>query len=318
VRRSITVLLLALMAVTAVEIFARNPLGPGGRVWLDAHNCYPERGQWLNRLDRALGAGVPTAIEQDLVWTVDTTTGDGRSVVAHGLPLTGAEPTLEQHFFRHIAPRLERALTDGRRDTWPVLVLHLDFKTNEPAHHDAIWELLGRYERWLTTATRVADDAQPSALVPGPLLVLTENGVGQASRFHDQVPIGTRLRIFGTVPAPEILPDGTPDERAAAAVSVSAETLIPSRATSYRRWTNFPWAVDPVLHPQRPRSRTRRRMDRWLQLRRLDRGTRAMAGQHPRRRRLHRDRSVRRAGFPAQVANVSGAGRASQALPACA
>lgn len=241
--RSIVVLLLALVAVTAAEIYARNPLEPGARVWLDAHNCYPEHGQWLNRLDRALNSGVPTAIEEDLVWAVDPTTGQGRSVVSHGLPLTGDEPTIEQLFFERVGPQMERALAEGRRDTWPVLVLHFDFKTNEPAHHAAIWQLLGRYERWLTTAERLADETRLSALTPGPLLVLTENGAGQAARFHDRVPVGARLRVFGTVPAVDVGANGTPAERAAAAVAASADTLIPSRATNYRRWTNFPWAV---------------------------------------------------------------------------
>ena len=41
--------------------------GPGTRVLLDAHNAYPERGQWSTRIDEALATGLPLAIEQDLV-----------------------------------------------------------------------------------------------------------------------------------------------------------------------------------------------------------------------------------------------------------
>ena len=46
-------------------------LAPGGRVLLDAHNCYPYDGRFANRLDRALATGIPLAIEQDLAWYRD-------------------------------------------------------------------------------------------------------------------------------------------------------------------------------------------------------------------------------------------------------
>src|SRR5438093_12868079 len=36
------------------------------RVLLDAHNCYPSGESWTDRIDRALSAGTPLAIEQDL------------------------------------------------------------------------------------------------------------------------------------------------------------------------------------------------------------------------------------------------------------
>jgi glycerophosphoryl diester phosphodiesterase len=141
-----------------------------------------------------------------------------------------------------VAPLLDRALADGRRDTWPRLVLHLDFKTNEPEHHEAVWKLLGRYERWLTTAVKAADDA-PAPLAWGPLLVLTEAGDGQEQVFQRDVPIGQPLRLFGTVPsAQRDLPEAQ-EARAAALVAAPAAVLIPSGASNYRRWTNFPWAV---------------------------------------------------------------------------
>ncbi len=137
---------------------------------------------------------------------------------------------------------MEAALATPRPDTWPLVVLHLDFKTNERAHHRAIWELLGRHERWLTTAPRVAGDAtQP--FTPGPLLVLTENGAGQSAVFYDEVPVGGRLRIFGTVP-PAVLTNSTDREaQFDAAINASPETLIPSGTTNYRRWINFSWMV---------------------------------------------------------------------------
>ena len=41
---------------------------PGQRVLLDAHNAYPDRGRFHERIDDALATGLPVAIEQDLAW----------------------------------------------------------------------------------------------------------------------------------------------------------------------------------------------------------------------------------------------------------
>jgi hypothetical protein len=224
------------------EISAADVLAPGVRVWLHAHNCYPEKGLWKDRIERALALRTTgLAIEQDVAWRVDPQTGRGQSVVSHDTKFTGLEPTLESYFFDRVRPLIERALAEDRRETWPVLVLHLDFKSNEAAHHQAIWELLGRHRSWLTTAGRVADERTVQPLVPGPLLVLTENGEGQADTFHARVAVGDRLRIFGTIPAPTFPSAKTAEERAAAVFAALPAVLIPGAATNYRRWTNFPW-----------------------------------------------------------------------------
>ena len=68
---------------------------PGSRTMIDAHNCYPYFEWWGDRIDRALSAGTPLAIEQDLGWYTDPTTGKSWSVVTHGEPITGEEPTME-------------------------------------------------------------------------------------------------------------------------------------------------------------------------------------------------------------------------------
>ena len=91
-------------------------------------------------------------------------------VVAHDSDATSGAPTLESYFFDKIRPRMERALKENRRDRWPLIVLNLDFKTNERALHDAVWELLGKYERWLTTAPRTLTPHAPAALTVGPTL----------------------------------------------------------------------------------------------------------------------------------------------------
>ncbi len=221
---------------------AQSPKGPAWspQVWLHAHNCYPDDGHGADRLARALAATRGTvAIEQDVVW--DATRR--QSVVSHDLELDGREPTLEAHFFAAVAERLERALELRATASWPVIVLHLDFKTNEPEHHAAIWSLLGRYQRWLTTAPRVDAGAGVQSLSPGPLLVLTEQGDGQERMFHDAVPVGTALRLFGTVPAAAASDIDAPEVRMAKAVAATPELLIPSGVTNYRRWANHSWAV---------------------------------------------------------------------------
>ncbi len=133
--------------VTSGTIVAQSGAGSPtafGRVALHAHNCFPEEGRWTDRLDRALGTQVqPIAIEQDVVWYVDPATNQGRSVLSHGAPLTGKEPTLDDYFFTRVRPIVERALAEGRRDAWPVVFLHFNVRNNDAAHLKYIWELLG-------------------------------------------------------------------------------------------------------------------------------------------------------------------------------
>ena len=80
---------------------------------MDAHNCYPYYEWWYDRIDRALSAGTPLAIEQDLYWYTDPKTGKSESLVAHGVPVSGHEPTMEHYFFDRVRPIVEHALKDG-------------------------------------------------------------------------------------------------------------------------------------------------------------------------------------------------------------
>ncbi len=216
---------------------------PGARVLLDAHNCYPDGGRWADRLDRALATGLPVAIEQDLYWFRDPRSGVFRSIVSHGEPFTGTEPSLADHFFERIRPLVEQALREGKRESWPSIVLNLDLKTNEPEHHAAIWETLGKYEAWLTTAPRVADGTRPSALDVKPVLVLTGSPDAQQAAFHDRVPVGGRLRLFGAIPVDVEAKVGKGKEALPKLAGLPPADLIASAATNYRRWVNFPWAV---------------------------------------------------------------------------
>jgi hypothetical protein len=225
----------------ALQLDAQTPRhAPGSRVLLDAHNAYPERGQWQDRIERALGTGLPVAIEQDLYWVVRR--GVGHSVVAHDDDALGEAPTFESYFFARVRPLIEQALRENRRETWPVLVLNLDFKDNAPAHLDAVWALLGKYESWLTTATRTASPAQVTPMRVGPLLVLTGADTAQRRRFHDDVPVGAPLRAFGAMePAPVTGP--TRGARLHRAVSMTAQEHMPRPADNFARWVNFPWNV---------------------------------------------------------------------------
>jgi hypothetical protein len=226
---------------------ARAAFEPGTRVLLDAHNCYPYNGRWADRIDRALSTGTPLAIEQDLVWFVDPATGKGRSLVAHDEPgkpalgLDGTEPTMREYFFERIRPLVEAALRDGRRDTWPIVTLNLDLKTEEPEHLAAIWSLLIEYRSWLTTAPRAASIADVQPLTVGPVLVLTGESDKQRAVFHDAVPAGQSLLVFGAA-RPRVRQAGT---AAQARVRAGEELpdLTPGARTNYHRWWNNPWSV---------------------------------------------------------------------------
>jgi len=204
---------------------------PGSRSVLDAHNCYPYFEWWADRIDRALSTGVPLAIEQDPFWYTDRRTGKSWSVVAHGAPVTGQEPTLEQYFFERIRPIIEDALRRGDRGDWPLITLNLDFKTEEPEHLSAVWALLNKYRDWITTAVKSVDIGKLETLDVKPLLVLTGESDKQATIFYDDVPIGQRLLVFGAVHTNTSNPMAAP------------EVLEAERASNYRRWWNNSWAV---------------------------------------------------------------------------
>src|SRR5581483_11166354 len=99
---------------------SRPPVAPGARSVVDAHNCYPYNGRWADRIERALSAGLPVAIEQDLAWYVDPATGEGRSVLSHEKQPGGAEPDMREYFFERIRPIMEEALERGNTGDWPL------------------------------------------------------------------------------------------------------------------------------------------------------------------------------------------------------
>jgi hypothetical protein len=235
--------LLCLIAATTV-LAAQAPESQvlGGGSVLDAHNAYPEKGRWADRLDRALATGVtPIVIEQDVALAGAGTSA--RTVVSHDDQLIGDEPTLESYFFERVRPFMERALAERREERWPLVVLHLDFKTNEREHHRAVWDLLSDYVSWLTTAKTGSDPKSIRPLTRGPLLVLTENGANQEKDFLEWSSAGGSLLLFGSIPPPALTSSDDPAERARILRRAAPHELIPTSASNYRRWANFPWGV---------------------------------------------------------------------------
>ncbi|HWZ33301.1 MAG TPA: hypothetical protein VNX18_18295 [Bryobacteraceae bacterium] len=201
---------------------------------LDSHNCYPYEGRWTNRIDRALSTGFPVAIEQDIAWA------NGRPVVSHTSKTTGSEPALRDHFFERVRPIVEKALAQNDRASWPLIILHFDFKTLDPQTIRAVWGLLGEYEAWITTAPQTSD---PHVLAPfdkKPLLVLTEDADEQEEVFFKSLPKGARLRVFGSAHTEKIEAKSR-EERAHLLATLPPEKLLAEKPTNYRRWWNNSW-----------------------------------------------------------------------------
>jgi hypothetical protein len=203
---------------------------------LDAHNCYPYRGQFADRIERALATGYPVGIEQDIALA------GGVPVVSHEAKTAGSEPTLRAHFFERVRPLMEKALQDNDRAHWPLIVVHFDFKSVQPELLRGVWDLLGEYEPWITTAVKGED---PHKLMPferRPLLVLTEDADAQENVFFDAVPVGARLRLFGSAHTNPIAAQQR-EEREHLMATLPPEKLLSEAPTNYRRWWNNSWFV---------------------------------------------------------------------------
>jgi hypothetical protein len=220
--------LLALMICSPT--LSAQQSAPGERTVTDAHNCYPYFEWWSDRIDRALSTGTPVSIEQDLAWHTDPKTGRSWSVVTHGDPTYGNEPTMEQYFFERVRPIVEKALRAGNHGDWPLITLNLDFKDNKPEHLAAVLALLRKYQPWLTTSAKAEQDGvQPLDLKP--ILVLTGEADEQQTVFYAQLKTGDRVLLFGAIPTEGKEPSAAP------------EVMDPMKATNYRRWWNNPWKV---------------------------------------------------------------------------
>jgi hypothetical protein len=204
---------------------------------LDAHNCYPYEGRWADRIDRALGTGFPISIEQDLAWDPK---GEGRVVLSHSPKTRGSEPSLRDYFFVRVRPIVEKALAENDRVHWPLIILHFDFQSTQAPLLHAVWNLLGEYESWITTAVKTADPSRLSPLAAKPILVITEDSDEQEAVFFRQVPVGGKLRLFGSAHTHE-LETGSTKQRIHLAATLPPEQLLTEPPTNYRRWWNNSW-----------------------------------------------------------------------------
>lgn len=237
-RRDLLQTCAAAAALARPAFAASNPLDflNHNRPVLDAHNCYPYEGKWGDRIDRALSTGFPVSIEQDLAWAEG-----GRIVVSHQAKATGAEPLLRDYFFERVRPIVEQALKRNERETWPLIVLHFDFKDLQAPLLHAVWALLGQYGDWITTAVKSADPHELSPFDPKPLLVITEDADAQEKVFFDDVPVGAKLRLFGSAHSAPV--SGRGQERNHLLATLPPEKLLIERPTNYRRWWNNSWFV---------------------------------------------------------------------------
>jgi hypothetical protein len=203
---------------------------------LDAHNCYPYEGKYANRIERALALGYPVAIEQDLAWY------NGRVVVGHSANTSGVEPTLREHFFERVRPLVEKALRENRKSEWPIIILHFDNKENGEPLLRAVWDLLGEYQSqgWITTAVKGPDPRVLAPLDVRPLLVLTEDNDAQEQVYFTDVPVGGKLRIFGSAHTTRA-PMENAQQRTHWVATVAPEVLLAQPPTNYRRWWNNAW-----------------------------------------------------------------------------
>jgi hypothetical protein len=208
---------------------------------VDAHNCYPYEGRWNDRVHRALDSGFPVSIEQDLAWYLDPATGRGRVVVSHTAKPTGNEPTLREYFFEQVRPVVEKALAQNKRERWPLIVLHFDFKDTHPAILEAVWQLLGEYEPWLSTAVKTRDPSLLSPIDRKPIMVVTEESDAQQKVFFDDVPVGAKLRLFGSAHTHPVPADIPAQQAMHWQVTVPPDEILSERPTNYRRWWNSSW-----------------------------------------------------------------------------
>jgi hypothetical protein len=222
---------LIFLLLFAVAAHGQQVPQPGSRTLMDAHNCYPYFEWWSDRIDRALSAGTPLAIEQDLGWYTDARTGKSWSVVTHGNPITGEEPTMEQYFFARVRPIVEQALKEGNHGRWPLITLNLDFKDNKPQHLAAVLALLRKYQSWLTSAPKGQGIETVQPLDLKPILVLTGEPDAQQAVFYDQLGTGDRVLVFGAIHTANKSPQAPP------------QVIAGEKANNYRRWWNNAWRV---------------------------------------------------------------------------
>jgi len=233
----------ALLAGTAAVADKAATYAPGSRTLVLSHNAYPDHGKYTDRLDRAIAAGVPFATEQDLAWV------DGKSLMIHGAKnVSGDDPSLDSYFVPRVKPLIEKALKEGNKGNWPLVILYLDIKNDPPEHLEAINKWLDQYNSWLTTALKTSDISKQSPLDLKPMMVLVEDKQNDIKQqfFYDKVPVGGKIRVFGTATKFDENPKKLPKEKKTEAIeflsTLDPEQLVSQKADNYHRWFGTNWA----------------------------------------------------------------------------
>jgi hypothetical protein len=250
-RKLITGLAFAGLVVSlAIAATNSSPVTPGARSLLLAHNAYPDEGKYGDRLDRTIAAGTPFVVEEDLVWV------DNRSLLIHNPKFAGADsPTLESYFFPKVAPIIEKALKEGNKGDWPIITLYLDIKNDPVEHLEAISKVLDKHDGWLTKAVKNADIAKQSPLELKPMMVILEDKQHDIKQefFYDRVPVGGKIRAFGSATKfddnPKQLPRTAKAERLADMLKVQPEQLLTQHADNYHRWFGTDWNFIELCGP---------------------------------------------------------------------
>jgi hypothetical protein len=251
---SIAVLTFASL-VASVAIAAKShssSFTPGARTLMLAHNAYPDdQGKYADRLDRVLAAGARFVVEEDLVWV------DGRSLLIHNAKAAKPDsPTLETYFFPKVAPIVEKALKAANHGDWPLITLYLDIKNDPVEHLEAISKVLDKHDAWLTKAVKTSDISKQSPLELKPMMVILEDKQNDIKQdfFYDRVPVGGKIRAFGSATKfddnPTHLPRTARAERLANMVKRDPEQLVAKRADNYHRWFGTDWAFIELCGPQ--------------------------------------------------------------------
>lgn len=228
-------------AALLIAKVGNGSFSPGSRMAILAHNAYPDHGKYEDRLDRAIASGVPFVVEEDLAWI------EGKSLLIHGSKnVSSDDPNLDSYFFPKVRPIMEKALQENNKKDWPLITLYLDIKNDPREHLEAISTVLDKYNDWLTTAVKTADESKQSPLDLKPMMVLVEdkqNDIKQ-SFFYDSVPVGGKIRVFGSVPKPDANPGKKLSKQEAInrMVSVDPEQVTSVRAGNYHRWWGVDWA----------------------------------------------------------------------------
>ena len=232
-------LLITLIAYSSAHA---EDFAPGERTLLDAHNCYPYDGKFSDRIERALATGAPVAIEQDLVWYDDPATGQQRSIVSHGKPFSGNEPSIETHFFERIRPLMEQALKEGDPGDWPLITLNVDYKNSDIKHIEDNYRVFSRYADWMCYAPKTNTPETAEPLVAGPLLVLLGAGKTKQEVFHDRIAVGDKIIAFGAITRDRVSKKGLDkDAGYALDASIDPALLYDVPASNYYRWWNDSW-----------------------------------------------------------------------------